>query len=158
LSNLLSRSREYYEDEATTVRAVTARLKKFNAESIRLEHKRRAVDLELKAVEKRVLKELNNAQLEEAMHITATGVRAALSHTEYKAPAGKPMVMIFEDGSVRAGYGFMPVGPRILDSDEFENLITILINRASTEQLDSEPQAAEIVRHYFREEFMKDPV
>ena len=50
MSHLLSRSREYYRDSATYVRAVTVRMRKFNdaTEDIQLEHKRRAVDLELK--------------------------------------------------------------------------------------------------------------
>ncbi len=158
MSHLLSRSREYYRDSATHVKAVTVRMKKFDeaAEETQLEHKRRAVDLELKTVEKRVLSELGNAHLKQAIHITATGAKAAASNTEYKEPGGKSMIMIFDDGTVRADYGFMPVGPLILTRAEFEKLITTLLDRASTEPLIRELPAVEIVRDYFKEEFMKD--
>ena len=93
------------------------------------------MDLELKTVEKRVLSELGNAHLKQAIHITATGAKAAASNTEYKEPGGKSMIMIFDDGTVRADYGFMPVGPLILTRAEFEKLITTLLDRASTEPL-----------------------
>ena len=81
---------------------------------------------------------------------------AAVSHTEYKEPAGKSMIMIFDDGTVRAGYGFTPVGTRILTRAEFEKLITTLLDRASTEPLNPELPAVEIVRGYFKEEVVKD--
>jgi len=158
LSHLLPRSRAYYVASTAHLLEERVRMKRFNeaAENIQLEHKRRAVDHELKTVESRVLKELAATQLELASKTVATAVAAGISHTEYKKSTGDPMIMILDDGTVRASYGFTPVGPKIVTRPEFEKLISTFRTRTSTDSLDLELSAAEIVRRYFMKEFNQD--
>jgi hypothetical protein len=128
-------------------------LKKFNgaAEAIQLEHKRAAVTRELTAVERRVLAELKQAKVSAAAKIASRATMAAMAHEKYTEPPDKPMIVIYPDGTVRSGYGFRPVGPKIVTQAEFENLINALRSRSSTELLNLGLPATEIVRRYFVE-------
>jgi hypothetical protein len=158
LSHLLSRSRCFYEASAAHVRQVSERMKRLNeaAEGIQVEHKRKAVDQELTAVKRRVLSELKNAKMIVDTKAVAKAVDAAISHEKYTEPADKAMIMIFQDGTVQGGYGFRPVGPRTVTQAEFENMINTFRNRASTDPLNLELAAAEIVRRYFVESYSTD--
>lgn len=153
MSHILPRSKAHYDALITQVRQTTTDLKKFNgaAEAIQLEHKRAAVTRELTAVERRVLGELKQAKVSAAAKIASRATMAAMAHEKYTEPPDELMIVIYPDGTVRSGYGFRPVGPKIVTQIEFENLINTLRSRSSTELLNLGLPATEIVRRYFVE-------
>jgi len=154
LSHLLPHSRVYYETATARELQIRERIKTFNeaTNQIQLEHKRRAVELELKKVENRVLKELNIAEAKQLGRTMADVARAIAWHGESPQPGGKPSIMISKDGTVSADYGFTPVGQRILTRAEFTKLINTLLDRLTIETLSLDLSAGDIVRRYFMEQ------
>ena len=156
MSHILPRSKAHYDTLITQVRQTTTDMKKFNgaAETIQLEHKRAAVTRELTTVERRVLAELKQAKMSAAAKIASRAAMAAMAHEKYTEPPDELMIMIYQDGTVRSGYGFRPVGPKILTQTEFEKLINTLRTRSSTEPINLALAPTEIVRRYFVESWM----